>query len=53
MAAVTDTTQVDSLAKKYGFKHKPKIKVMDIGPDPPLLYRKYIWGRDCLFTFLK
>lgn len=25
--------------------HHPEVKVIDIGPDPPYIYRKYIWGR--------
>ena len=24
---------------------KPKVKVIDIGPDPPGTFRRYIWGR--------
>ena len=29
----------------FGGKVQPKVRVIDIGPDPPGLFRKYIWGR--------
>ena len=29
----------------FGGKVEPKVRVIDIGPDPPGLFRKYIWGR--------
>ena len=29
----------------FGGKVDPKVRVIDIGPDPPGLFRKYIWGR--------
>ena len=28
------------------YAKKAKVKVINIGPDPPGLYRRYIWGRD-------
>lgn len=28
---------------------KTKVKVIDIGPDPPLCVRRYIWGRKSKF----
>lgn len=31
----------------YSQLPKQKVKVIDIGPDPPHLFKKYIWGRTC------
>lgn len=42
-----DKDQLSSDLGKFYFngKVKPKVKVIHIGPDPPGLFRKYIWGR--------
>jgi len=29
---------------------KQKVKVINIGPDPPHLFKKYIWGRTCEYV---
>ena len=35
----------NEFSDKYWRDKKPRIKVIDIGPDPPRYCRKYIWGR--------
>ncbi len=42
-----DRAKLSSDLGKFYFngKVKPKVKVIHIGPDPPGLFRKYIWGR--------
>ena len=37
----------------FGGKVQPKVRVIDIGPDPPGLFRKYIWGRSSKYQILK
>ena len=40
------TSRVGSqFGKMYFHGRKPVVRVIDIGPDPPGLFRKYIWGR--------
>ena len=51
---VADKIDVQLLAEKLAKKYwrgrkKPRIKVLDIGPDPPRCYKKYIWGRSSKF----
>lgn len=46
----TDLKNNSKLSNNFGQlyfkgKVKPKVRVIDIGPDPPGLFRKYIWGR--------
>ena len=45
---------LNSNPSKMGtFMKKQNVKVIDIGPDPPGLFRKYIWGRSSkLYTIL-
>jgi hypothetical protein len=42
-----ETVDRTLLGRKFFGGVKPRVKVIHIGPDPPLLYRKYIWGRTC------
>ena len=40
---------------KYAYGHdvfrgrKPNVRIIDIGPDKPGTFRRYIWGRTCKF----
>ena len=44
---VTMTAELISLFDKEF--EKRKVKVIDIGPDPPLCEKRYIWGRKSKF----